>query len=276
MKKLSTIPAPAVAGVVREATAKAAIAEMKNCCIHGADMIDLHMSCLENYSPKALKSIISATGLPVLALNYNQKADWSQLGLTEEERVQTFLDAVAAGAAGIDMQGYTFHTPSKSGFCGEDIYSFTKNNPKEIVTDPEIIEKQCALIRQVHDMGAEVLLSCHPGVAMTTQQVVELALFLEQRNPDIIKIVTHAACEEDLHECIRTMMALKKEVKTPVAYHCNGLAGMASRIINPLLGGQIAFCVDGYNASSTMEQLDLQTVRSMVDGYQKGVLQWKF
>ena len=276
MKKLSTIPAPAVAGVVREATAKAAIAEMKNCCLSGADMIDLHMSCLENYSPKALKSIISATGLPVLALNYNQKADWSQLGLTEEERVQTFLDAVAAGAAGIDMQGYTFHTPSKTGFCGEDIYSFTKNNPKEIVTDPEIIEKQCALIRQVHDMGAEVLLSCHPGVAMNTQQVVELALFLEQRNPDIIKIVTHATCEEDLHECIRTMMALKKEVKTPVAYHCNGAAGMASRIINPLLGGQIAFCVDGYNASSTMEQLDLQTVRSMVDGYQKGVLQWKF
>ena len=276
MRKLSEIPAPAVAGVVRKTTAKAAIAEMKNCCIHGADMIDLHMSCLEDRSPATLKTVISSTKLPILALNYNQKADWSKLGLTEEERVQTFLDAVEAGAAGIDMQGYTFHTPSKTAFCGEDFYSFTKDGPKEVVTDPAIIEKQCAFIEKVHDMGAQVLLSCHPGVVMNTRQVVDLALFLEKRNPDIIKIVTKATCEEDLQECIRTMLALKKEVKTPVSYHCNGAAGMASRIINPLLGGQIAFCVDGYDAASTMEQLDLQTVRSMVDNYKRGILQWSF
>ena len=63
------------------------------------------------------------------------------------------------------------------GFCGEDIYSFTKGNPKEVVTDPEIIEKQCALIDRVHEMGGEVLLSCHPGIQMNTKQVVELALY---------------------------------------------------------------------------------------------------
>ena len=276
MRRLSQIPAPAVAGVVRETTAKAAIAEMKNCCLRGADMIDLHLSCLENRSPEALKAVISSTKLPILALNYNQKTNWSKLGLSEAERIQTLLDAVEAGAAGIDMQGYTFHEPSKTGFCGENIYSFTKDGPKEVVTDPVIIEKQCALIEKVHTMGAEVLLSCHPGVVMNTRQVVDLALFLEKRNPDIIKIVTKATCEGDLQECIRTMLALKKEVKTPVSYHCNGAAGMASRIINPLLGGQIAFCVDGYKESSTMEQLDLQTVRSMVDNYKRGVLQWNF
>ena len=33
---------------------------------------------------------------------------------------QAMIDAVKAGAAGIDMQGYSFHLPSKSGFYGED------------------------------------------------------------------------------------------------------------------------------------------------------------
>jgi hypothetical protein len=97
---------------------------------------------------------------------------------------------VEAGAAGIDMQGYTFDLPSKDAFYGEDIHSFTKGGPKEVVTAPSIIEKQCELIEQVHFAGAEVLLSCHPGIAMSCEQGVDLALFLEKRNPDIIKIVT--------------------------------------------------------------------------------------
>ena len=258
MNRLSKLAAPAVAGVVREKNVRSAIAEIKNCLYDGADMIDLHLSCLENSDTECLKEIIASSRLPVLALNYG-------IGQTEEERVASLLRAVEAGAAGIDMQGYTFHLPSKKAFCGEDRYSFTAGNPKEIVTDPEIIEKQYRLIEQVHSMGAEVLLSCHPGIPMNCEQVVELARFLEQRGPDIIKIVTRANTQEDADECIRTMLALKKEIKTPVSYHANGKAGVLTRIINPLLGGQIAFCVDRYCEESTLEQLDLRTVRAMTD-----------
>lgn len=263
--KLSAIPAPAVAGVVREQTAASAIAEIKNCAYSGADMIDLHLSCLENTEPETLKRIIGSTKLPILALNYNSRYDWSALGQSEEERIQLLLRAVEAGAAGIDMQGYTFDPASKKGFQGEDRYSFTQGNPKEVVTDPAVIQKQCDLIETVHAMGAQVLLSCHPGIPMTTQQVVELALFLQERNPDIIKIVTRASTESDLNESIRTMLALKEAVKTPVAYHVNGKAGIPSRILNPLLGGQIAFCVDRYNPGSTMEQIDLKNARAAID-----------
>lgn len=64
------------------------------------------------------------------------------------------MRAVEAGAAGIDMQGYTFHLPSKDNFCGNDEYSFTKGNPKEIVTDEFIISKQCDFIEKIHSKGA--------------------------------------------------------------------------------------------------------------------------
>ena len=268
-QKLSQLASPALAGVVREKSTRGAIAEIRNCFYDGATMIDLHLSCLDSTDEDALKSIVASSRLPLLALNYNKTYDWQPADLSEEERVESLLRAVRAGAAGIDMQGYTFHEPSKTAFCGEDKYSFTKNNPREVVTDESIIAKQCELIETVHSMGAEVLLSCHPGVAMSCDQVVELALFLEKRNPDIIKLVTPAKTDDDLAESIRAMMMLKKELKTPVAYHCNGKAGMPSRIINPLLGGQIAFCIDRYNEGSTMEQIDLRTAKSIVENYQK-------
>ncbi len=267
--KLSQLKAPAIAGVIREKTSSAAIAEIKNCLYDGADMIDLHLSCLEDHSEDNIKRIANSTNLPILALNYNNTYNWENAGFSEEERVEILLCAVRAGVAGIDMQGYTFDAASKDRFIGEEKYSFTKGKPKEVVTDENIIAKQCALIKKVHSMGAEVLLSCHPGIAMNAEQVVDLALFLEKRSPDIIKIVTIANTEDEAIESIRAMTLLKKEVKTPVSYHAGGKAGTITRIVNPVLGGQIAFCVDRFSESSTMEQLDLRTARLVIAGIKK-------
>ena len=268
-KILSTLQAPALAGVVKSQKAAEAIAAIRNCSFAGADMIDLHMSCLENSDVETLRKIIDASKIPVLALNYNITYSKESAGLSEDERVASFLRAAEAGAAGVDIQGYTFDINSKMNFVGEDKYSFTKGSPREVVTDEKIISKQCELIEKFHSMGTEVLLSCHPGIPMNCQQVVELALFLEKRNPDIIKIVTAATNEDELVESFKTMVALKKEVKTPVSYHANGKEGSLSRIINPILGGQIIFCVDRFSQSSTMEQLDLKTVKAVIDNMKK-------
>jgi len=269
MKKLSELQSPAVAGVIRERNARLARAEIINCLYDGADMIDLHLSCLDNTEPETLKNIINVSKLPVLALNYNQDCDWQSRGYTEEERAELFLRAIDAGAAGVDIQGYTFHAPSKNEFCGEDKYSFTKDNPKEVVTDSKIIAKQCEFIEKVHVKGGEVLLSCHPGVYMDARQVTDLALFLEKRNPDIIKIVTVARDEDELIESIKAMTLIKKEVKTKVSYHAAGECGKLSRLINPVLGGHIMFCVDRFSESSTLEQMDLRTARTVIDGLKK-------
>ena len=269
MMKISEIKSPAIAGVIREKNVRSVIAEIKNCMYDGADMIDVHMSCMEKTDVETLKQVVASTSLPILALNYNTDYYWNDLGLTEEERVSSFERAIEAGFAGIDVQGYTFDINSKNGFVGDDKYSFTKNNPKEIVTDEKIISKQCELIEKAHFNNVEVLLSCHPGIPMNCQQVVELALYMEKRNPDIIKIVTAANTDDELFESIKTMKVLKEELKVPVSFHTNGSCGALSRVVNPALGGHIAFCVDRFNEGSTMEQLDLRSARRMVDDLKK-------
>ncbi len=269
MKKITTVRTPALAGVIREANERAAIAEIKNCFYHGADMIDLHMSCLDKSDVDTLKRIIDSTPLPVLALNYNMGSSWEPLNLSEEDRVAYFKRAVEAGAAGIDMQGYTFHAESKTQYLGDEGYSFAAVKPFEVVTDSAIIDKQCEFIDWVHANGSEVLLSCHPGRVMNCEQIVDLALFLEKRKPDVIKLVSLAETDEDLVEAFKTMTVLKKEVKTAVSFHVGGARGDLSRIINPMLGGHMIFCVDSYDSNSTLGQLDLQTTRQIIDGMKK-------
>ena len=269
--KISQMLSPLLAGVVSQRSKSGAISAIKNCTFSGADMIDLHLECLDEKNEDAFREIIRTTKLPVLALDYtsaNCDGEWEAF---EKQRIERFLAALRAGAAGIDIQGYTFHRPSRVGFYGEDKYPFTANAPKEVVTDEGTISKQCDLIEKVHSMGKEVLLSCHPGIPMNCQQVVELALFLEKRNPDIVKIVTVAETEEDAMESIRTMTVLKKEVKTPVTYHVNGSAGTLSRIINPLLGGHMAFCVDRYKETNFVEQPELKAIRTIVDNLKRNL-----
>ena len=82
MKVLSNLPTPVLAGVVREKSAKAAIADIKNCIYVGAGMIDLHMSCLESSDTSQLTEIINSSKLPVLALNYNRTYDWQDAGFS--------------------------------------------------------------------------------------------------------------------------------------------------------------------------------------------------
>ncbi len=264
---------PMLIGVVRERTVRDAIAAIRNCEYHGATGIDLHLSCMneEFKNENSLKQIADAANRPILALNYNQTYEMEVFETNEEERVELLLKAARAGMA-VDIQGYTYDLYSKHNFREEfsDLgYSFIKGNPKEVVVDPQIIKKQMELIENVHEMGGEVLLSTHTSLPMTCEQIVDLALFLEKRNPDIIKIVATCNNEEELIESFKTMVALKKEVKTTTHFHCSGKAGKLSRIINPILGGYLIFCSDGYTASSNFEQLDLQTAKAVLDNIKK-------
>lgn len=206
-KSFSKVPGPMLAGVIKEQRPETAISAIRNCEYKGATGIDLHLSCLEDKfrNVDSIRHIVNSSRLPVLALNYNLSYDREFYESSEDERTNLLLKAIEAGAAAADIQGYTYDLYSKNNFRNEYSslnYSFIRNNPKEVVVDDKTIGKQTELIEKIHSMGAEVLLSNHPGISMTTEQVVDLALFVEKRKPDIIKIVTVADTEEEMLESV--------------------------------------------------------------------------
>lgn len=270
--KLTDIKMPAFAGVVREKTIKDAIKSIKNCEKKGATMIDLHLSTLENRfrNVKSIRKIVRSTRLPILALNYSQNFDYSPiLNVKEEDRIGLLKIAAKAGVAGVDIQGYSFDLKSKEDFYGDKKLSFYKKGIKEVVTNKSVIAKQTALIKEMHEMGVQVLLSNHPGVVLDADQVVDLAKFISTRKPDIIKIVTLAEKEEDNVEALKAMLRLKKEIPCKVSYHLAGKPGKISRIINPVMGGFMMFCVNGTGVNNLPDQLDLKTTVDVVNNIKK-------
>lgn len=258
--RFSQTISPAIIGVVRERTIDAAIEKIKVYEKKQATVIDLHLSCLDDEykNEKQIKRVVEVSALPILALNYNQRYDRSEYETTEEERVRLLMCAVRAGVSAIDMQGYTFDLASKRQFNGENKFSFTYNNPFEIITDKSIIEKQKNLIKEVHSYGKEVVLSTHPYIPMDCQQVIDLVYFLAERDPDVIKIVTRCLDKKQLLEAFKTMVELEKlNLRQKISFHCCDALGKITRLVNPLLGSFMCFCSADQGESRNKEQLDI-------------------
>lgn len=259
--------APVLTGAVQEDNAELAVRAIKNFALRGAKGIDLHLTHFDesSLSIERLKYIIDSSPLPIFGLNYT-------VSHSEEEetgRIELLWRTVEAGAAGIDLQGYTFDFKSRDEFNGEyenSGYSFVKRKPKEVVTDKKIIEKQCELIEKVHSVGGEILLSNHVGVFMTCDELLDFCDFLEKRNPDTIKLVTMCDSEYELSETVKAMIMIKKEIKTPVTLICNGKYRAISRILNSLLGGYMVFCADTYIPKyANMGQPDITAINSVIE-----------
>ena len=102
---------------------------------------------------------------------------------------------------------------------------------------------------------------------MNTEQVIALAKYMENRNSDIIKIVTLAENEEQAAEAFSTMVELKKAITDrKIHFHCAGQAGKITRVVNAMLGTYLAFCVDEYTKGQDREQLFL---KDFADAYGK-------
>lgn len=258
-------PSPVAAGVVREKNVAAAIGAIKNNMFAGAGAIDLHLSSLDNEyrNVESIKKILDSTHLPVLVLNYSHNYDLSPYSDTEENRVALLEMGAEAGASCVDIQGYTFNTEVKTRFQEElatpDML-FAAKKPKEVALDEATIKKQTEFIEKMHAQGTEVLLSCHTQVNLNTEECVCLVRFLEKRGADIIKIVIPCNNDEELAENFRTMIALKNEITScKISFHCAGSKGKLTRIVNPMLGSHLAFCVERYGINAHSEQIHLKS-----------------
>lgn len=263
--------APVLTGAVQEETAEAAIRAIKTFALKGAKGIDLHLTRMndESLTSNSLERIISESPLPIFALNYTVTNSDSE----EEKRIELLLRAFEAGASGIDIQGYTYDFKSRDGFNRTESsfeYPFSKYNPKEVVVDEKIIQKQCELIEKVHSKGGEILLSNHIATFMECDDLIELALFLQKRNPDTIKFVTMCDTEYELAETVKAMIKMKKEVPLPVTLICNGKYRMISRILNAMLGGYMVFCTDTYLPTyANMGQPDITAMAKIIENADK-------
>lgn len=261
---------PLFAAVIKEPTARRAMAAMRNAEIHGASAVDLHIASMneEERTEEKLKPAFAGAKVPVMALSYPYDSHGNYMEIADEKRMDMLLAACSAGADCVDMQAYTFGSKALDAefgpYEGKEGYSFAAKKPKEINVDPEVLQKQRAWIRKFHDAGADVLISSHVGVNLNCQEMMDLTAHLAKQGADILKFVGLCDTDEEFAEYCRTVFALKKAFpQLDIHYHCNGAKGPLTRAVAPMLGSYLVFCNDGYQENSDLNQLDLETMTTV-------------
>jgi hypothetical protein len=252
---------PLKVAVIKETTARDARFAMRNAGIAGADAFDLHLSMLspEERDTDQLRALFSAQTLPVMALHYNQGPDNLKLTDSDETRMELLHLAATCGASCVDMQGYTFNPgDTRASLTGSGL-PFASDMPAEVALRRETIDRQKEFIREIHKGGREVLLSVHTGVFLDCEKVLSLADFLMERDSDALKLVGMCDTPEQLAEYVKAVPALKARFPgKAMHYHCNGKYGTFTRLVGPLLGSYLVFCVERFNVLSIPEQLPLR------------------
>ncbi len=252
-KRLSFLnkPYPVITALIGEQTPQTLIETVRNSEKDGAQGLAISLDDLkpEFRDTETMKSIIQSVNLPFMFLYY-RNGKWGKS--SDDERQELLLNAAGAGASMIDVMG--------------DLYD---PSPMEITYNQSAIDKQKRLIDKIHSKGADVVISSHMTCSRTTEEVVEHLRAVENRGPDVVKIVTVINTEAELAEAISTTMTLRHELKKPFIHLCNGKFGRPYRFICPALGVSIFFALPHHaeNKGKTIPTIrELKTVLDNIHG----------
>ena len=182
--------------------------------------------------------------LPAYVTNYRHGYN---VGKSDEELGRELLTLAECGATLCDVMGDYFAP------CAG-----------EMTADNVAIKKQEALIGELHERGAEVLMSSHVEKFIPAERVLEIALEHQRRGADISKIVTGAATMAEQIENLRIINLLSENLKIPFLFLTGGKCHL-SRRLGGTLGNCMSLCVVEYDALATKAQPLLSQMRNIRD-----------
>lgn len=188
----------------------------------------------------------SVEGLPIYVTNYR---DGENEGKDDDTLASELLELAECGATLCDVMGDTFDVQDD-----------------QMAKDEGAIEKQMKLIDDLHERGAEVLMSSHVMKFTPAERVLEIALEQQRRGADICKIVVGADNMEQQLENLKMVNMLKEKLSIPFLF----LSGGECRILRRI-GGELGccmyLCVVEHDAFSTPTQpllKELRTIREYI------------
>ncbi len=238
---------PILTGMLNSQTKEEAIAEVARLRADGAEAYGILLDrLLPAYKTReAIGEIFAAMDdLPIYATNYMRNN--TQPDVTWDELARGLLTARELGATLVDLPADAF-----------------LSSPREVTYDGGAVEKQKALIRELHAMGAEVLMSSHVMEFLPKEEVLALAHAQLSRGADIAKIVTNAETEAQLIENYEASLLLRREIGKNFLFLCNCSHAVPHRILGPALGGCMFLCIE--NAREWVAQPPLREARLILD-----------
>ena len=211
---------PLITSMVRAAAPEKIKYLMDKSVSDGAEAFGIEFSLMkkEYRKPEVYKDLFSyANGLHVYVTNYRHAENE---GKTDDILAKELLELADCGATLCDVMG--------------DFFDIRLD---EMAVNEVAIQKQMDLICQLHEKGAEVIMSSHIFKFTPARRVVEIALEQQRRGADICKIVVGADNMEQQIENLRIINLLKSTLKIPFLFLSSGESHLMRRI-----GGEIGCC----------------------------------
>lgn len=215
---------PRICVSVAAADRDGAIEATRKAVAYSPDLIEVRLDYMERV--KGLGKLRSITELPIIATN-RPKGEGGWFTGSEKKRIGTLLSACETGFDYVDLE----------------------------LTASESID----LIR---DLGARVILSHHNF--SDTPPLIRLNDILDEMlkyRPDICKIVGTARKVRDNLTYLELISRSKG--KTGIVSFGMGEAGLLSRILSPLIGGEYTYASTGEGEETAQGQLPIGMMRDL-------------
>lgn len=213
-----------------------AIKRIRNALYCGAEAFGLQVESLkrEYQNVEVYKRLIDEMRGRPAYVTYYRRANTADK--TDDELSEGLLTLAECGATLCDITGDMFDA-----------------QPNELTLDEVAVKKQVQLIDELHDRGAEVLMSSHVLKYIPAEQVLEMAFEHKRRGVDIVKIVTGAETMEQQIENLRITHLLKQELGIPFLFLSVGECSMHRRE-GAKLGNCMELCVYEHDELSAFHQ----------------------
>lgn len=241
---------PTLTAMLRSTTLTDLLAEIERIKSVGTDAFGFQIDILreEDRSPEAYRTLYRAMGVPCYTTNY-ARPNFDRFD--DEELTRELLLALECGATLLDIR--------------HDLYD---RQPDELSCDPVAVERQKALIEEIHARGGEVLMSAHVLHYQTPEEVLAIAMEQKARGADIAKIVIDANSDEELAECFRATLLLKRELGIPFLFLCNGTHCIRHRRLGPAVAGDMFLAVEPNLRKENQPPIDLAKDVLRLSGYE--------
>lgn len=231
---------PRLTALITEADADAVIARIKETAKQGAEAYCVLMNRLppQDKTPERMKRILDVMeGCPSYIANYIRNN--SEPNLTDDDLAEQLLQIAELGVDLIDVR--------TDMFC---------RTPNEVTRDPAAVQKQKALISELHRMGTQALMSTHIWEYQSPERVLEIAMLQQERGVDISKIVTYVQSPKECDDAFRTNLLLKERLNIPFLFLCNGSHCRDHRLLSPVFGSCMYLCRENTNSGTSQPTLE--------------------
>lgn len=241
---------PLICAMITEDTVDKCQSVIANSIADGAEAIGIQLDKLklDERSEDKLRRLFSfCKGLPIYVTSYRTA---NSVGLTDDECADLLLLAAKCGATLCDIM---------NDFYDKQPYEFTQN---EVA-----IEKQKELAKKLHDMGVEVLFSCHTHTSFDKETILAVAKQQAEKGADVIKIVNFANNKHEFLENIDACVSISEVTDKKYLFLTSGsYSGRFLRYVGPSLGVCMYLCVESYKDGSSYDQPKITAIKQVRDG----------